>query len=337
MTTRIRVLAAALCLAGTASGLLTQGAFAQSTRPAPRSGAARGEVRPAAEARPNEGQPAAGQPVAGPPLPRKVAPAPKAPFVLTPEEEAQLDRLLAAWQKQTEKIRKFHCLFTLFTYDAAFAKDDAKPVTPKEEKGELYYSFPDKGSYKIFEEDGAHWICDGRAVFEYNHADKKVVEHVLPPEMQGKAISEGPLPFLFGAEAEKQKRRYFLRICTPENVMKAGGEVWLQAFPRFQADAANFRSARIILNDRNMLPKALEIVDTNGQSRRAFSFEKVGVNELFSGVWNNPFKADVPIGWKKEVQNPPVADSPTEGPSKPKTPPAAARKPAPAATQPKRK
>ena len=37
----------------------------------------------------------------------------------------------------------------------------------------------------------------------------------MPPELQGKAIVDGPLPFLFGADAQKLKQRYYLRIITP--------------------------------------------------------------------------------------------------------------------------
>ena len=83
------------------------------------------------------------------------------------------------------------------------------------------------------EEDRAdHWICDGKSVFQYIPKQKKLVEHKLPPDMQGKSIVDGPLPFLFGAEAKKLRQRYWLRIVTPPNIKN---QVWLEAFPRFQA------------------------------------------------------------------------------------------------------
>ena len=65
-----------------------------------------------------------------------------------------------------------------------------------------------------------------------------LTESPLPKELQGKDIVDGPLPFLFGAKAEKLKQRYYLRIITPPDVQ---GQVWLEAWPRFLADARNFQ------------------------------------------------------------------------------------------------
>ena len=55
-------------------------------------------------------------------------------------------------------------------------------------------------------------MCDGKSVFEYRHQDKHLVERPIPKELQGQSIVDGPLPFLFGAEAAKLKARYWLRI-----------------------------------------------------------------------------------------------------------------------------
>ena len=91
---------------------------------------------------------------------------------------------------------------------------------------------------------------------------KQVEEHRLPPELQGKAIANSPLPFLFGAEAQKLKQRYFIRIVTPPDVQD---QIWLEAYPRFQQDAANFHHAQFVITTRGMSPFALMLVDPNGQ------------------------------------------------------------------------
>ena len=54
---------------------------------------------------------------------------------------------------------------------------------------------------------GEHWVCDGTSIYEYRTEQKQLVERPIPKEMQGKAIVDGPLPFLFGAEAAKLKQR----------------------------------------------------------------------------------------------------------------------------------
>ena len=72
---------------------------------------------------------------------------------------------------------------------------------------------------------------------------KQLIERKLPPEMQGKAIADGPLPFVFGAKADQLKRRYWMRDITPEEDI--GKRIWLEAVPKLQQDAANFQKATI--------------------------------------------------------------------------------------------
>ena len=47
-------------------------------------------------------------------------------------------------------------------------------------------------------------------------AEKKLKVHPLPKEMQGEAIADGPVPFIFGAKADKMKQRYWIRDVTPK-------------------------------------------------------------------------------------------------------------------------
>ena len=62
------------------------------------------------------------------------------------------------------------------------------------------------------------WLCDGKSIYQFDYTQKLVTEYVMPPEMQGKGIGDGPLPFVFGVEAQKLKQRYFMRIITPPDV-----------------------------------------------------------------------------------------------------------------------
>ena len=244
-------------------------------------------------------QPGVRQPVAHQP--------PRAPFRLTPQQEAELDRVLIAWEQQGKKVRTFACDFTLWKYDPVSPKDRTKPNEPQSRnEGKLKYAAPDKGMFHV-EADPLvegdlpdHWVCDGKSVFEFNSKTKQVIEHQLPPALQGKAISNGPLPFLFGAEAAKLKQRYFMRIVTPPKLR--GEQIWLEAFPRFQQDAADFHRVELILTTRDMQPYGLQIFETNGKSRKAYLFYNIVTNDPFGFLKGNPFHPFTPLGWKKVVE-----------------------------------
>jgi TIGR03009 family protein len=117
---------------------------------------------------------------------------------------------------------------------------------------------------------GEHWVCNGASIYEFRHVEKQLRETKLPPEMQGKAISDGPLPFVFGAKAETLKKRYWMRIVTPPSVQ---GQIWLEARPRFQADAANFSKVELMLQTANLMPAAIQIFKPGGQDRDVYQFD----------------------------------------------------------------
>jgi TIGR03009 family protein len=233
------------------------------------------------------------------------------PFTLTAQDEAQLDRVLIAWEQKSMDIKTFDCSFKRWEYDPIFAKPNAKPNAPANvDLGILKYAAPDKGVFRVLntetpegktvpvEEDRAdHWICDGKSVYQYIPKQKQLMEHKLPPEMQGKAIVDGPLPFLFGADAQKLRQRYFLRVIpSPPNMQNV---VCLEAYPRFQQDAANFRMATLMLAIPDMTPKALQIFQPNGKSRTSYEFFNIVPNDPLKFFQGNPFQAYTPRGWEK--------------------------------------
>ena len=265
-------------------------------------------------------------PNAGPPQP------PPPPFVLTPAEQAQLDRLLLFWEKSSQNIKTFRCNFTRWEYDPVFGPPE-KPLF--RDQGELRYAAPDKGLYSVdgtraekwISDEGGQgrsgrwaasegraekWICDGKSIFEYDFQRKRVVEHKLPPQLQGKAVADGPVPFLFGAKAEQLSRRYWLRIVTPPGTQ---GEVWLDAYPKFLADAQNFRHVELILavGQNEVRPSAVQIHHPNGKNRTVYQFESAVVNKTgVRDVFEDPFHARVPAGWQKLVEDAPQAPSPPQ-------------------------
>ncbi len=259
-------------------------------------------------------QPRAAEQPAASQQPAPQAPAP--PFTLTPQQQAQVDRVLDLWEKHNETIKTFDCYFKRWTYDTIFAKSDKPDEARFVEMGILKYKAPDHGRFCVesAERNGKvepigdaraeQWVSDGKSIFEFKYAQKQLIEHVLPPHLQGKAISDTPLPFLFGSEAQKLKQRYWIKIITPDDVTD---QIWLLAYPRFQQEAANFSRAELRINAKDMTPVALSLLQPNEKDHTTYVFYNVVVNDPLQMPFfhMNPFRPMTPFGWRKIVEQPP--------------------------------
>ena len=134
-------------------------------------------------------------------------------------------------------------------------------------------------------EQSEQWLCDGKSIYQFDYPKELVTEFVMPPELQGKGIGDGPLPFVFGVEAQKLKQRYFMRIITPPDVQN---EVWLEAFPRYQQQAAEFSKVQVILQiagpTKALLPYAIQIYSPNGKDRTVYQLQNPEINPPVSGL-----------------------------------------------------
>jgi hypothetical protein len=151
-------------------------------------------------------------------------------------------------------------------------------------------------------------------MFQYEYSAKVVHEYRMPPEAQGKAMANGPVPFLFGATAKSLRARYWMRIITPAG---AANQVWLEAYPKTLADAQNFMRAEVILtiNQNEILPSAVQIFQPAGNARTVYNFWKVIVNPNdFGAIVNDPFRGRVPPGWQKVVEAIPEMSAPGQRP-----------------------
>ncbi len=214
-------------------------------------------------------------------------PAPQQPAALTPEQQAALDQLLAAWETRNAAVRTWSCTFHKWEYNAWSPVDPAgERLAFAESSGELKYAAPDKGLFRVKEtkqwnpesrryevrggDTGEHWVCNGESIYEFRHSERQLRETKLPPEMRGKAISDGPLPFVFGAKADTLKKRYWMRLVTPPGVRD---QIWLESLPRFQADASNFSKVELILQASDLMPFAIQIYKPGGQDRDVYQFD----------------------------------------------------------------
>ncbi len=263
-----------------------------------------------------QGGPATGQPIQGPPV-RNVRP--QVPFVLSPQEAEALDRLLTDWEKRNKEIHVLESKFYRWEYDAVFGKG-TQPPPPDE--GILKFAAPDKGLMKIDAKDpnkSEQWLCDGKSIYQFDYKQHVVTEYLLPPELQGKGIGDGPLPFVFGVEAARLKQRYFMRIITPPNVQN---EVWLEAYPRHQEQAAEFSKVQVILQiagpTKALVPYAIQIFSPNGKDRKVYQLQDPKINPR--GSWiplpgNKWWEVSIPWGWTKKTDVPQSAVEATLSPS----------------------
>lgn len=253
-------------------------------------------------------------------------PAAAAPFQLTPQEQLQLDNVLNEWEQHSEKVEVFRCKIRRFEHDPIFGKD-------RESEGEMKYRAPDRGLYRVWDKATGDWIedwrCDGKAIYEFNFEKKQLIERTLPRELQGKAIANGPLPFIFSAKAVTLKQRYFMRLkAPPENIEKITKSkmICIEAYPRFQSDAANFRRAELLLIADKMIPYGLRLDLPNGKSKTDHVFFDVRTNNPLDVVLSEFDAPRTPVlqGWKRIIDPEGPPQDLNEAQATAVTPPAAA-------------
>jgi len=291
-----------------------------------------GQARPTGQVRPtgvqNQGAP---QRVATRQTgPAPIARQPQPPFPpLSAKHQQYLDKVLQFWEYKSKQIKHYECRFRRWEYDPVWGpRQDHKTYST----GVIKYAEPDKGLFEVSKvyhynapteqggkpqynsvpgEVGEKWICDGTTVFQFDADHKQLIETTLPPEMQGKAIVNGPLPFMFGADAQKIKARYWVRIVTPKG---AKNEYWIEAFPKFREDAANFQRIEVIIDGTDYLPKAIQVYppsynEQTNPSRTVYMFDNRVVNSLMNklselNLWSKAFfRPNTPSGWERITRN----------------------------------
>lgn len=217
----------------------------------------------------------------------------------------ELEQILKNWEQATSRIESLRGSHGRFVYDYVFEVE-------KRARGVFYYEAPDKGRidieqiddikpgavgakkgaagtpFKLVADRPERWICDGRTILQINDAEKTVEKFPIPAHAQGQNIMDGPLPFLFGMPAAKAKLRYQLEL-----VEESDASVRLRIKPRWQQDAANWKEAQIILEKRNYLPRAVQLIDPSGNLETVYTFANLKVNQKelplpWSGKWYAP-------------------------------------------------
>lgn len=220
---------------------------------------------------------------------------------LSPQEQQYLEQVLTVWEQRTEKVTHFECDFKRWQYDPLVHAESPSTIAA----GKIKFMDPDKGLFKVSEikhvagkgsnpeyrvdpnaQFGEHWICDGNWVHVLDANTKKAVRYELPPSMRGEAIYRSPLPFLFGVKADEIMQRYWIHPVTPP---EGDDSVWLEAYPKRADDAGNYKKVQIVLDRKDILPKALIVFLPNWRPEQAhreiYEFSNRNDNAN-SGAWN---------------------------------------------------
>ena len=252
---------------------------------------------------------------------------------LSPKHAEYIQRVLLHWQNHTEKIDHYRSDFERWQFDTVYGPRNTFKTYST---GKVRFADPDKGLFRVekvltfqpataqtkatYKEipgtHGENWVCDGTNIFEYDYLNQRLIQQVLPDALQGKNIINGPLPFLFGCNAQDIMNRFWVRAITPQNVQ---GEIWLEAFPKTAYDASNYQKVHIIINNKDFLPKGMVIFDRSylkgkNHSRTVFNFKDREINfattlEKLNPFYRNFYEPELPSGWKKVVNAAPTAQS----------------------------
>lgn len=250
---------------------------------------------------------------------------------MTPENHGWVNDLLDYWEKKSSEVKQYQCDFTRYDYDTAFC-NHRDPKTNELSaasvmQGEIRYATPDQACYEtiaVFDfaldpetkvvdyksrSDASNkekWICDGKAIHEFDYGNKKLYETPIPPEMQGKGLINSPIPFLFGASKDDILSRFWVRIVTPK---EATNEYWLEAIPKKIDDARNYKKLLLVLSrDELFLPIMLQIYSPNynpkenNMTSRVFEFKNRQKNSNLAriqGFFNRFVRPKTPAGFQR--------------------------------------
>ncbi|TWT55128.1 hypothetical protein Pla22_27820 [Rubripirellula amarantea] len=249
--------------------------------------------------------------------------APQAPFgPLAPEAQAQLQKVLTAWQNQSQGTKTLELKFLRFHYDANMAPVVGNaPTAATKSEGEIKYAAPDRGlirvdqivffngmvnnqpAYKAFADRfGEHWVCNGKQLIEFDRNAKECKIEELPPEMQGKNIISSPLPFVFNLNANDLQQRYWVRQTDAGNPDVILLEVW----PKRAEDRAQYKMVQVALDAKEFLPKVLVMYAPNFNAKTApiwdhYEFTSVKRNGMGNGLadfFKNFIPEKPPADWK---------------------------------------
>jgi TIGR03009 family protein len=199
----------------------------------------------------------------------------------------RLDALLVQWEQKMKGLNTLAAECTRTTLDKTYQ-------TKEVFIGRAKYMRPNLALLEMARQDKPDvyekYICTGTFLYEYAPQGKTVRVHELPPPQNGQVIEDNFLSFLFGMKAEEAKRRYDLRLSKEDQHW-----VYIDIYPRFPADKADFQRAQLVLAQNTFMPRRLWFEQPNG-NEVTWDIPRPEGNP--ASVQRNDFVAPpVPAGW----------------------------------------
>jgi TIGR03009 family protein len=191
----------------------------------------------------------------------------------SPQQAAELQAVLANWQKALTSITKFHVEQAARTMkDVIFAETtyylgDIKFLAPRQ----FLVNLNKVEKQKYVPGDFFRVVCTGKASFQFAPKEKVIFVLPLPDQKGGDNTIMG---FLFpDMKMTEFQDRYQLTLGAPP----AGYEkfyYFIDILPKKAEDKQVFSKARLLLNRHNYLPRQLYYVEPNG-NQVTWDFPKI--------------------------------------------------------------
>lgn len=239
------------------------------------------------------------------PPPRLPAAQPPAAAPAPAPVDPTLDKYLLRWEQEMQKVQSLGARLSRTDKDVTFQsaqqlngvayymKDGTGPSTLNRALLEMY-----RGNSKDIAEK---FVCTGTFLYQYSPGEKEIRAYAMPKPRPGAVADDNFLSFMFGMKAEEAKRRYIL------NLQKEDADfIYVAVLPRFPADRADFKQARLVLSKKNYLPAQLWFKQPNN-NEVLWDIPVIDTQMKLDARWFD--KPEAPKGWKF-VQVPQGADAP---------------------------
>lgn len=269
---------------------------------------------------------------------KPVAKITRPPFPELEPAPAQLrDQILGNWERASRPLDRLYIKFQRWEYDPTFGPRDAhstyatgfckyeKPNSWSYNEERLLHYIPPKSKdespkYGASEDEhGAHWGCDGKSLFHFDHARKQVIELELPPDDRERLLPFGFLPFFVNVKTDNLKKHFWIRVITPQD---AADVEWLELCPK--SNRESFQKLELILDKKDWLPKAIQVFhlgydERTNPARNVFMFSDRRTNRDFAEpicvcFQSSPFR--LPKGWERIVEKYPSRETEDPAPTK---------------------
>jgi len=235
-------------------------------------------------------------------------------YKLTENDQLRLDEFLNHWENFGKGIKRVSCDVHVMEFDGGILNQDDKIplshtwgvfrfITPNKllyhVRGEFSYSGLGPKDEPVWKESSNEWkiVLDGKTLTQYDFAKQVATVFPIREEEQDLDLTmdNGQFPLFFIANAEKLKKRFYLRLVTPESKLK--NEVWVAAYPRYSRDAQQFQSIIVILGLQDLQPIYMRKFGVNGKSHTDLKFQNIAINK---GRWN--IEGTVDKNWTRDVR-----------------------------------